>query len=255
MEKKKLEMTLPQAKKYKEMLERKLKRVDDYICNTNNFYVTTEVHLRKLYNPEAENETIIIPKHDELICKPMEVVRYMEDLFFEIQKLSEIIEEEKNKVGLGVKEFYCEETIREYKRVQKALEKMLEFGKTKKEKSECLADWREKEWLKRSQGGPLIPPPSFLQKRKEWNPEKMVTDYKLNADGEQITYQYKVEYKQEPEFDKEAVNAVLQKYKTKEKELTEWMEQKETEIQISYLEKYPENSTIEEDLKIFLAGM
>jgi len=265
-------MTLGQAERYEMDLKRKLREVNDFICLTNNFYKTTTVHLRKKYNSDADDETVIEPKKNNMICKPMRVVDYMEDLLWELEKLAFAIGEAKVKMEAEFENplflqnddsYGCRTDKNMYKMMQQALEKLVNFEEKPSERTSKLSEIKIPDFLKNSSKTngtiprppvPPIPPRPFDGPRGNYQTSgEMRRDYKLNADGEQISYYYKVESKQEPEFDKAEVKAVLEKYQDKVKQLTDLKKQKEQEMQISYTVKYPAGNSLEEDLQIFLS--
>lgn len=187
------EMTLKEAKSYQESLKWKLNRVENFSVWTNNFYITTEEHLRKEYNPDAENEMIIVPKHDKMICEPMKVVEYMEDLVLELENLTDVMEKEMRKAEVEFEKtlFWSDEYS--YKRVQSTLETLVNFNENILRKENGY-DMRPPVMTPKMPV-PLIPPrpsvppvPEFLKKKNQFHAEdEMCTDYKLNAAGEQVS--------------------------------------------------------------------
>lgn len=253
-----MKLTLEEAEAYKEALKRKVRRTEEFIVETNNFYKTTEEHQRKKYNPEAEDEVVIVPKHDKMICSPMEVTAYLEDLLLETEKLLKEMEKAKKEVSLKFENpFFLEKEVI-YERISGALKKLADFKESETENF-AVPTIKVPDFLKKSSNnsiprppvpGTVPPPPSFMPKK---NGKKMEKDYKLNAAGEQVTYYYAVEKTVEADFDKEAVKEMLEKHKKEMDELRNLKKQMYQQTEISYKPKYRLNSTIEEDLKFYLA--
>lgn len=88
-----IEMLWGEAKGYVRALERKLEEVLEVIAEAEDFYKITETHLRKRYNPEAEDEVIVRVKKNTLNAEPMDVIGYMEDLIAEKEKMKKLLNE------------------------------------------------------------------------------------------------------------------------------------------------------------------
>lgn len=168
-----LEMSLKEATEYEMCLDKKMRKVESIVKETDDFFKVTEKHLRKKYNPDAEDKVIIAEKKNVFTCKPMDVIGYLEDLLVEKEKLKKAVKEaslKKKEVPDIIKSSYL--------KLQGVLRDM----------AGCKSVDTE---------------------------EEMRTDYKLNVNGEQVVYRYKVKGKMKLEYEHEEVLKKLQKLNKK----------------------------------------
>ena len=90
------EMSWFEAREYVNTLNKKLEEILRIITEAEDFYKITETHLRKQYNPEAEDEVIVMQKKNRLNAAPMEVIGYMEDLIAEKEKMAKNLSDKLN---------------------------------------------------------------------------------------------------------------------------------------------------------------
>ena len=76
-----------EAEEYAALLERKWNKALEMLREAKDFYKITETHLRKKYNPDAEDEVIVVPKKNTLNATVMDVIGYVEDLIAEKEKV------------------------------------------------------------------------------------------------------------------------------------------------------------------------
>lgn len=166
-------MILKEAYRYQNFLTEQISNAEA-ILSQYGFYTTTkETHYRKKSNPEAgEDETVVVDK--PIICDftPNELIDFLAKALAEKEKLFNAIADAKKKTDVDIDSSLAMNKVR-----QKAVQVL-----------------------------------TRMDSAKDIENKKKGTDYKFNADGNQVSYNYDVTSVTTIDFDRMNVRKLVQKY-------------------------------------------
>jgi len=209
-------MTWREAVDYAEILEKKMREAVKVFTETKDFYKVTETHLRKKYNPEAEDEVMVLPKKYKLNASAMDVIGYMEDLIAEREKLE--LEIVKRKAEIGIKT--PSEVIEAYEKVNDVL-------KTLRSCDEIIEEEEMRQDYKLNAKGEQV---SYSYKVKG--------TAEMEFAHEDVLKELKKLNKKSIEWDRQDMQKLVEELK----------------VSIAFVPKYDAENTLADDMKVYLAG-
>ena len=169
-------MILKDSFRYSNLIQRYMNRAIGYLTSKDYLTTTTEKHNKKASNPEAEDETIIVPKDtgDDLNGTPNDMINFAMMLMDEKTRLVKAIDEAKKKYAADTG-FNIDES--------------LALNAFNQELASAL---------------------NYVTRISGKESKKTAYDYKFNIDGNQVTYQYNVDSVTTIDFDRNKVKSYMQ---------------------------------------------
>ena len=156
-------MNLRESFQYMNFLDTNISKVNMMLYDESNLVTVEQEHLKKAANPNAEDEKIVKPKN--LRCSPMDLIKFLDELMEEKEKVSKAIYEAKSKTEVN-------------------LDHAVSINKTKQ---------KQLNTLKR------------LVVLKPSESEGFDYDYMINNEGNQVQYKYKVKQVKTIDYDRNKV--------------------------------------------------
>ena len=156
-------MNLRESFQYMNFLDTNISKVNMMLYDESNLVTVQQEHLKKAANPNAEDEKIVKPK--VLRCSPMDLIKFLDELMEEKEKVSKAIYEAKSKTEVNLDHAVS---------INKAKQKQLNT-------------------LKR------------LVVLKPSESEGFDYDYMINNEGNQVQYKYKVKQVKTIDYDRNKV--------------------------------------------------
>ena len=205
-------MNLKEAFRYQKFLDAMMNQGRRSLCNPEHVLKVTKKHLRSTANADAEDmEEIVEP--DMPFFPNDDVVRFMEWLVGERQKLSVAIGQAKASVGFDIDAAIDTNKFRQI--VYGSIKSMLDFHASKS----------------RTQG----------------------RDYRFNINGDQTPYYYDVEVTREEAFDREASRAVMRQMITDADQISADIDAALINTQVDYTPKFDVNESFDDVMAVFTA--
>lgn len=164
-------MNLKESFRYQNFLEELLGIAYCYLNNKGFVTTNVETHLRKKADPNAEDETIKTPKPYDVEFTPNDVINFVVKVLDEKEKLALAISDTKMGTEIDI---------------------------------DCAISLNKKK-----QGFAKIL--DSLSKIKSGEKQKESISYKLNSDGEQVSYRYSVKEVNTIDFDRNSVRGLMKK--------------------------------------------
>ena len=156
-------MNLRESFQYMNFLDTNISKVNMMLYDESNLVTVEQKHLKKAANPNAEDEKIVKPK--VLRCSPMDLIKFLDELMEEKEKVSKAIYEAKSKTEVN-------------------LDHAVSMNKAKQ---------KQLNTLKR------------LVVLKPSESEGFDYDYMINNEGNQVQYKYKVKQIKTIDYDRNKV--------------------------------------------------
>lgn len=166
-------MNLKESYRYMNYLTQLQESAEKYLWSKDFITYTEEKHLRKKVNTEANDEIIQKKPEDLLEVKPIEVVNFVLEVIHEKEALSTAISEAKKDTEIDI-------------------DKSITMNKTRQN---FISNLR------------------FMSKIKDSETQKRGTDYKFNADGEQVSYYYDIIENVYIDYDREKIKDLVRNLK------------------------------------------
>lgn len=201
-------MNLKESYRYANYLDNLLNAAYKYLA-TNGFITTVkQEHLRSKVNPEATDETIIVPKFYDVDFHPMDVINFVVKVFDEREKLVKAIADAKNSIELNI-----DNSISMNKKRQAFIEVL-----------ESMALIKSKETIVNGSG------------------------YKFNTDGNQVSYNYEVKQVTSIDFDRNDVKALIKKFNKQCDEVSSKLDSIEINTEVQFTPLWDVNDKLEDIL-------
>lgn len=205
-------MILKEAFRYQNYLTSLINYALDYLSCDCNMMSIKQEHMRKKINPSAENETIDILKNSTLEYTPNQVIDFLMEVLSEKEKLTKAIDAAKNKSESNM------DSAMAMNKVKQNIVNILD-GVARKKSSERLTKG---------------------------------TDYKFNAEGNQITYIYEVKEITTIDFDRNKVKGIIKKLNKETDEVSYKRDRLDVELEVNYSPSYDVNDTFEDAIDTFV---
>lgn len=199
-------MNLKESYRYANYLDSLLNTTYSYLRNNAFITTTKQTHLRSKANPDAQDEIIDVQKPYDVEFTPNDLVDFAVKVINEKEELSNAIAIAKSDVEINI-----DNAISMNKKKQ-------EFARL----LNCLADIKSTE------------------------KQKSGSDYKFNADGNQVSYYYTVLETTSIDFDRNDVRKLSKKYLRETDEISSKLDAIEITTILNFEPKFDVNSTFEE---------
>lgn len=207
-------MYLKEAFRYQNFINRLISQTMSYLSYEKNVTRITQEHMRKKVNPEAENETVDMTTMRQFTYEVNDLIRFLERFMEEREKLTAAISAAK---------------------------------------AGCDVDIDAEIANNKTRQGVV----STLNRMAAIKPnEKMTraTDYKFNAEGNQVPYTYEVKEVSTIDFDRNRVKAIAKEMAAKCDEVSAGIDKIMVELAVDYTPWYSINDSYEDVVEQFIKG-
>lgn len=205
-------MYLKEAFRYQNFINRLISQTMSYLSYDKNVTKITQEHMRKKVNPEAENETVDMTTMRPFTYGVNDLIRFMEKLMAEREKLTASISVAKAGCAIDIDAEIANNKTRQA--VVSTLNRMAAIKASEK--------------VTRS------------------------TDYKFNAEGNQVPYTYEVKEVSTIDFDRNKVKAIAKETAAKCDEVSASIDRIMVELAVNYEPWYSINDSYEDVMEQFL---
>ena len=205
-------MILKEAFRYQNYLSRLIDEAIDYLTTTSNVTITKQEHLKSKSNSDAEDEVVIVDKCSDIEYKPNQVIDFLLDVLNEKEKLSDAI----NKAKLNT-EINIDSSIA-----------------INKEKQRIISIFDR------------------LSKIKSGERIRNDSDYKFNAEGNQVSYYYEVKETTTIDFDRNKVKGIVKRLRRESDNISNELDRVQVTLDVDYSPTYEINDDFEDSLEIFV---
>ena len=204
-------MILKEAFRYQNYLSRLIDEAIDYLTTTSNVTITKQEHLKSKSNSDAEDEVVIVDKCSDIEYKPNQVIDFLLDVLNEKEKLSDAI----NKAKLNT-EINIDSSIA-----------------INKEKQRIISIFDR---LSKIRSGERI---------------RNDSDYKFNAEGNQVSYYYEVKETTTIDFDRNKVKGIVKRLRRESDNISNELDRVQVTLDVNYSPTYEINDDFEDSLEMF----
>ena len=201
-------MILKEAFRYQNYLNGLLSSAEGYLYYTDNVTNKKQEHLRKLINPDAENETINLPKRSDIEHEPNEIIAFAIDILNEKEKLSKAIDKAKASSEINI-----DSSVAINKQKQNFISVLNQISNIKSSEKVVKG-----------------------------------TAYKFNADGNQVPYNYDIKEVTTIDFDRNKVKGIIKKLRNESDEVSNILDKIQIELDVNYSPIYDLNDSFEDAL-------
>ena len=205
-------MILKEAFRYQNYLSRLIDEAIDYLTTTSNVTITKQEHLKSKSNSDAEDEVVIVDKCSDIEYKPNQVIDFLLDVLNEKEKLSDAI----NKAKLNT-EINIDSSIA-----------------INKEKQRIISIFDR------------------LSKIKSGERIRNDSDYKFNAEGNQVSYYYEVKETTTIDFDRNKVKGIVKRLRRESDNTSNELDRVQVTLDVNYSPTYEINDDFEDSLEMFV---
>lgn len=205
-------MILKEAFRYQNYLSRLIGEAIDYLTTTSNVVITKQEHLKSKSNSDAEDEVVIVDKCSDIEYDPNQVIDFLLDVLNEKETLSDAI----NKAKLNT-EINIDSSIAINKEKQRIASIFDRLAKTK--------------------SGERI---------------RNDSDYKFNAEGNQVSYYYEVKETTTIDFDRNKVKGIVKRLRRESDNTSNELDRVQVTLDVDYSPTYEINDSFEDALEIFV---
>lgn len=205
-------MYLKEAFRYQNFINRIISQTMSYLSYDKNVTKITQEHMRKKVNPEAENETVDMTTTRQFTYEVNDMIRFLERFMEEREMLTAAISAAKAGCAVDID---------------------AEIANNKTRQS-------------------IV---STLNKMAAIKPNERVTratDYKFNAEGNQVPYTYEVKEVSTIDFDRNRVKAIAKEAAAKCDEVSANIDKIMVELAVDYTPWYSVNDSYEDVVEQFL---
>jgi len=203
-------MNLKESFRYQKFLDTMLNQARRSLCDPDHILKVTRMHLRNVANPDADNVEEVV-ELDTPFFPNDDVIRFMEWLVEERQKLSTAIGRAKASVGFDIDAAIDANKFRQI--VYGGIKNMLAYNASKS----------------KTQG----------------------RDYRFNINGDQTPYYYDIEVTKEEAFDREASRNVMRRMITEADQVSADIDAALINIQVDYVPKFDVNESFNDVMAAF----
>jgi len=204
-------MNIKEAFRYQNFLDKLLSTTTDYLSYDSNVTKTTQEHLRKKANPDAEDETLDVTKDREIDCSVNTLVDFCQSIITEKENLGKAIDVAKSDCGLDI-------------------DNSVAINKKKQDVARIF---------------------SRMSNIKAKEKIKEGTAYKFNVEGNQTIYNYDVKEVSVIDFDRNKVRAIAKKLLKESDEVSANLDKIMVDKEVKYTPEYDVNDTYEDVLEQF----
>lgn len=206
-------MVLKEAFRHQNFLDNLISEATNFVCVTSNVVTKTQEHLRKLANPEAENEVIEVPKLVSVDYTPNDIVSFIMNVITEKENLSKAIVLAKAKSEIDIDSF-------------------ISLNKTKQNVAKFLKNMSEiKSNEKMSKG----------------------FGTKFNINGEQVSYSYDVKEITTIDFDRNKVKSLAKRLNKDSDDISTQIDKINVSLEVDYTPVYEIGDSLDDCMEIFLS--
>lgn len=205
-------MILKEAFRYQNFLSNLISNSIAYLNARNTVTVCTQEHLRKAANPDAENETVIIPKGVDYDFAPNDIINFLVDLLDEKDRLTSAISVAKKKAATDMDASIA--MNKEYQRVAGALSHLAQIKPS------------ERMFVERGQ--------------------------KFNVSGEAVMYNYNVKEVRTIDFDRNLAKSLSKRFNKKADETSMQIDKLNVELEVVHTPAYDIDDSLEDCVAKFL---
>lgn len=207
-------MYLKEAFRYQNFLGRLIERSASYLSTRNYVTKTTQEHLRKKANPEAEDEMVDVVVDRPYECTNNQLVSFLEHLMAEKEKLTAAISVAKRACKIDIDAELANNRIR-----QRVASIFSEMGKVRAAENVIRG-----------------------------------TGYKFNGEGNQVPYSYDVKQVTQIDFDRNKVKRVSRVLTSKADEVSTDIDKLMVELVVEYDPEYSINDSFEDVVEQFVSS-
>lgn len=207
-------MYLKEAFRYQNFINRLISQTMGYLSYDKNVTRITQEHMRKKVNPEAENETVDMTTMRQFTYEVNDLIRFLEKFMEEREKLTSAISAAKSGCDVDIDAEIVNNKTRQG--VVATLTRM--------------AAIKPNEKMTRA------------------------TDYKFNAEGNQVPYTYEVKEVSTIDFDRNRVKAIAKEMAAKCDEVSAGIDKIMVELAVDYAPWYSINDSYEDVVEQFIKG-
>jgi hypothetical protein len=209
-------LSIKEAGRYANYLKGLISGAEYLLGYKQNYMKTTETHFKSKGNPEAQDETIEVVTERHFNCKANDLVYMISELIEEKLKLAMAMENAKN--GL---------TIEWEENGQKlTLDAAIEYNKKLREFIDNFV--------------------CNLANVKTTVSKTSGVAYKMNAEGNQTSYRYDVDVKNEIDFDKDVVKDFYKKVQLKTDKISTLIDKAQTSEIVNFEPKYSVHDSLDD---------
>lgn len=206
-------MYLKEAFRYQNFLARLVERTASNLSTRSYITKTTQEHLRKKANSEAEDETVEVAVDRPFDCTNNQLVCLLEHLMAEKEKLTVAISDAKRSCSIDIDAELANNRVR-----QRVASVLSEMGKV-----------RASESIVRGTG------------------------YKFNGEGNQVPYNYDIKQVTQIDFDRNKVKRVSRDLTSKADEVSTNIDKLMVELVVEYSPEYSINDSYEDIVEQFVS--
>ena len=199
-------MNLKESYRYANYLDSLLRRAYTYLGNTGFVTTTVEEHLRSKSNPDVDDETIEVQKPYDVEFTPNQVIDFVVDVLAEKEALVDAIANAKACAEINI-------------------DNAIAMNKKKQGFVNILSN---------------------LANIKPSEKQRNGSDYKFNAEGNQVSYYYTVQETTTIDFDRNDVRALSKKLLKETDEISAKLDTIEINTTLDFEPRFDVNATFEE---------
>ena len=199
-------MNLKESYRYANYLDSLLRRAYTYLGNTGFVTTTVEEHLRSKSNPDVDDETIEVQKPYDVDFTPNQVIDFVVDVLAEKEALVDAIANAKACAEINI-------------------DNAIAMNKKKQGFVNILSN---------------------LANIKPSEKQRNGSDYKFNAEGNQVSYYYTVQETTTIDFDRNDVRALSKKLLKETDEISAKLDTIEINTTLDFEPRFDVNATFEE---------
>lgn len=207
-------MYLKEAFRYQNFLSRMVDRATMYLTNRSFITKTTQEHLRKKANSEAEDETVEVVVDRPFECTNNQLISFLEHLMAEKEKLTAAISAAKQGSSIDI-------------------DAELANNRTRQRVASVFAD---------------------MSKVRATENVIRGTAYKFNGEGNQVPYSYDVKQVTTIDFDRNKVRDASRVLIAKADEVSTSIDKVMVELVVDYKPEYSVNDSFEDVVEQFVSG-
>lgn len=205
-------MILKEAFRYQNYLSRLIDEAIDYLTTTSNVTITKQEHLKSKSNSDAEDEVIIVDKYSDIEYEPNQVIDFLLDVLNEKEKLSDAINRAKLNTEINIDSSIA--INKEKQRITSIFDK--------------------------------------LSKIKSGERLRSGSDYKFNAEGNQVSYYYEVKETTTIDFDRNKVKGIVKRLRRESDNTSNELDIIQVTLEVDYSPTYAIDDDFEDSLEIFV---
>lgn len=199
-------MVLKETYRYQKYLDRLIDKANDYLTSKDFITTTTQEHMREKSNADATNETITVAKQSDVDFTPMQLVDFVVKVLDEKDKLSSAIVEAKKNTIIDI-------------------DSSISMNKKRQDFIGIL---------------------NYMSGIKSSERDTFGSDYKFNADGDQVSYRYPMREVVTIDYDRNDIKALIKKYNKKCDEISTKLDTIQLTTEIDFTPRWDIGDSLED---------